>query len=730
MTVVEFKKPGEIEVGFTYFYDSHDNVPKVIEQTFDEMAAAITHVVGPKDGAAISAALFDGKRGSQYVIARIAVILDVEANKHTGEIPPTPEQVAERVAQVGWRAVIYTSHSHTTYEPRMRVLVAIDRVFWLSQEPEQRAVDLDLDRYAILLVADRLGLGGVIDGSKLTPASLFYLARAPQDRIDQARVINIPGRPIKLDTVLQKAGVLRDEAEEQRRQRAEAATRRAAERRASYGEQGDALLGKLRQVMPTLEDAFLARGYRYFKRMDRWLHPNSSTGIPGIQVFKGDDGVDRFVSWHGCDPLEASTKAFGTGAHDVVDLEIAWRWGTGCDLREAIKMLCKEFGIATEAPPENLDEFEVVPGATVFNEATITAAKRMVVADRFLWITYANGTTPVINGNWLIKRLLPADGLGVIFGRPGSGKTFSVMDLALHVAAGLPWRKLKVNQADVSYISPEAGRLGANRVIGWMKHHNAPWPAGFRLSPAQIDLCSTDDDAEALIADIKQNQPNCRLVVIDTLNRAMAGGDENDGQDMGKFVRLCDMIAKALSCFVLVVHHSGKDAARGSRGHSSLLGAISAEFEVTREQGQPGTIKVTKMRDGEDGAEYGFNLTVEPLGVDEDGDEVTTAVVIEADAGEARAAREARPTGKNQLPVADAFDQYIVDAGRPNPPGIGHAEPGRVMLVDLDPFIEFAAGKLIGGALWERRKTVKDAIRGLVRKDYFCVNDNKIWKPR
>ncbi|MFM2004825.1 MAG: hypothetical protein RLZZ09_480, partial [Pseudomonadota bacterium] len=347
---------------------------------------------------------------------------------------------------------------------------------------------------------------------------------------------------------------------------------------------------------------------------------------------------------------------------------------------------------------------------------------------RFQWLTSSTALSPVLNGNWLIKNVLPAEGLGVIFGRPGSGKTFSVMDIVLHVAAGIKWRGKKVRQADVSYVSPEAGRLGVNRVIGWCRYHGIAWPEGFRLSPAAIDLRSEQNDADALIADIKASQPCCRLVVIDTLNRAMAGGDENSGEDMGCFVQLCDHIAKELQCFVLVVHHSGKDAAKGSRGHSSLLGAVSLELEVTKEQKQPGAIKVTKMRDGEDGAEYGFNIDSVPLGVDEDGEEVTTGISVEADIDEVNAVKDAKPTGKNQKLVADAFSQFVDDYGRPNPPGTGFAEAGRVRVVDLDAFMGFAEGKMISGKPHERRKAVREAAEGLVAKRYFAVNAGLVWR--
>ncbi len=131
----------------------------------------------------------------------------------------------------------------------------------------------------------------------------------------------------------------------------------------------------------------------------------------------------------------------------------------------------------------------------------------------------------------------------------------------------------------------------------------------------------------------------------------MAGGNENAAEDMGAFVNLCDRISKVLGCLVLIVHHTGKDEARGARGHSLLLGAVSTEIEITRKQGEPGAIKVTKQRNGADGGEYGFMLKATTLCVDEDGETVTCAVAVDGDAPKGRP----RPQGKIQHIVHDAF---------------------------------------------------------------------------
>jgi hypothetical protein len=92
-----------------------------------------------------------------------------------------------------------------------------------------------------------------------------------------------------------------------------------------------------------------------------------------------------------------------------------------------------------------------------------------------------------------------------------------------------------------------------------------------------------------------------------------------------------------------VVHHTGKDATRGGRGHSSLFGAVDVELTVAPEmrddpddegkryprQIETGRryIEGTKMRDGIKMDRCYFELHQITLPADEDGDPVTSCVV-------------------------------------------------------------------------------------------------------
>jgi hypothetical protein len=77
---------------------------------------------------------------------------------------------------------------------------------------------------------------------------------------------------------------------------------------------------------------------------------------------------------------------------------------------------------------------------------------------------WASTIEPRLTGFWLIKGLLPAQGLALLYGHPGSGKTFLALDFSGHVAMGWDWHGRKVKQGLVVYVAAEGQR-------GLMKSH-------------------------------------------------------------------------------------------------------------------------------------------------------------------------------------------------------------------------------------------------------------------
>jgi AAA domain/Bifunctional DNA primase/polymerase, N-terminal len=214
---------------------------------------------------------------------------------------------------------------------------------------------------------------------------------------------------------------------------------------------------------------------------------------------------------------------------------------------------------------------------------------------------------------WLVKDLLPSNSLASLYGKPGTFKSFVALYIAAHIALG--WRIFgrDTEQGDVVYIAGEGGAGLKKRHEALRKRHEMPEVPNLYFLKRQLNLRSKNDDLARLIKEIKSNGIKPKLIVIDTLARAFAGGNENASEDMGAFIAMIGKLQQATGSAVLLVHHSGKDEARGQRGHSSLLGAVDTELELMKlnedDSGHRiGQLTIKKQKDGEDGLKFLFHM--------------------------------------------------------------------------------------------------------------------------
>jgi hypothetical protein len=185
---------------------------------------------------------------------------------------------------------------------------------------------------------------------------------------------------------------------------------------------------------------------------------------------------------------------------------------------------------------------------------------------------------------WIIDGWVIDDGVSVWYGPPKAYKTFNVLDMALSVACGVPWRNNQVVQQPVLYLLGEGMGTFKYRVHVWLEKRSEGRQAQFWTIPVGVPLGTPEGLASVLDAiDGMEAMPG--LVVIDTLNRHFGPGDENSTQDMTRFVQSIDAIRAHTRAHICLVHHSGKDADKGARGASSLLGAVDNEFRITRTEG-------------------------------------------------------------------------------------------------------------------------------------------------
>ncbi len=247
-----------------------------------------------------------------------------------------------------------------------------------------------------------------------------------------------------------------------------------------------------------------------------------------------------------------------------------------------------------------------------------------------------------LQSRYFIKGVLDRAELGIIFGAPGAGKSFLVLDMALAIARGVPWREHRVQQARVVYFTLEGNAGFPRRLAAYQEHHGIDLSAlPFAQVGTGLDL-RNKVNVENLI-DAIEAAGGAELLVLDTFARATPGANENASEDMGLALRNAAEIHQATGAMVLLVHHSGKDQAKGGRGWSGLKAAADVELEVLRD-GDYRAVKLTKVKDGKDGDEIAFSLQIVPLGVDQDGDAASSMVLSSRGAGQ----RSRQPKGARQ----------------------------------------------------------------------------------
>jgi len=317
---------------------------------------------------------------------------------------------------------------------------------------------------------------------------------------------------------------------------------------------------------------------------------------------------------------------------------------------------------------------------------------------------------------YLVKHWLSPASASVAFGPSNVGKSFWALDLSLHIAANRDWHGRHVNGGAVVFAALEGGQ-GFDSRIEAVKRRNPELVkvADFYLLTEPLNLADMED-VNALIEAVVSLNPV--LIVIDTLARAMQG-DENSTADMGKLVRGVDLIRKHVDAHVMLIHHSGKDTSKGARGSSALKAAVDTEIELKR-TGDTITAQAIKQRDMQTGSLFAYTLRDVEIGIDQDGEQITSAVVEETEPP------NHKPKISGQAEIAyQALTDAIADHGQKRS---SDKFPGNRLCVSVDQWREMCQRHgLSDGASDSAARNAFNRAKAKLHKEHIRMVDNYVW---
>lgn len=271
---------------------------------------------------------------------------------------------------------------------------------------------------------------------------------------------------------------------------------------------------------------------------------------------------------------------------------------------------------------------------------------------------------------WLVKGIIPDSGIGAIYGDSGTFKSFLTLDLLAHISNGMQWFGHRVKSAPAVYV-PFEGQGGIpNRIKAWRLAQ-----AAHRDTQVLFTVIPPDDirsnigvimdplnlreeaDQEALVASLQEQGWSGGVLCIDTLAHASSGLDENSSA-MAEMLTIFRNLQYKLGGLILVIHHSGKDQARGMRGWSGLHAAMDFVVECQHEKGvgnRQAHFALTKVKDGASGGKFGFAMQAIELGFDEDGDPIASLIVCPKQDAE----MDPLMSSKNNAERDEQDDQFV-----------------------------------------------------------------------
>ncbi len=420
--------------------------------------------------------------------------------------------------------------------------------------------------------------------------------------------------------------------------------------------------------------------YGHTQRGAKWLSPNSETGSPGVSI-RGS----KWFSSHGSDS-EIGMETKGGRMGDAFDLFVHYehQGDHKAALHAAGNMFTTADGVTIEKENQRqfMEQQEKKMVADMFDSTGQTKqdsssgpqpeadAPANRFADATIWGQEAliAALKKSLSATWTVKNILPKDAIiTVIWGPSGSYKSFLFgVDIGLSIATEKSWHGHKTKRGRVLYCVGE-GQAGAiKRVLAWQKYHGYERTDNFGILPIPPTMDNKKQVEEFIGSYLKTMPEKPDVIILDTLARTMEG-DENATQDMGAYIDGCTRIAKELGIQIIIIHHCGKDEARGMRGSYSLKAAADVEIKVAKLEGMQVKVCCEKQKDHPEFEPIYFEMhPVDLPWADDDGNILTSLVPVLGDKP-VSTGKSKSLTGSNRIAFEALKEAMVIHGEEPGP---------------------------------------------------------------
>jgi energy-coupling factor transporter ATP-binding protein EcfA2 len=223
---------------------------------------------------------------------------------------------------------------------------------------------------------------------------------------------------------------------------------------------------------------------------------------------------------------------------------------------------------------------------------------------------------------WDVEPLIAQGDKVLVYGRSGSLKSWLLLHLGLHLAAGCPWfEKFGIGQPRrVLYIDEEMNERTLRRRV-----KRLGLGAGFKSCPlpfqavSHIGLRFNEKGADALLHALETSQFDPDVVIIEALRRVLEG-NENEAKDVSAFWHNVEPIVEAGKTLI-ISHHMRKGSHRShadsfelASGSTDLLAGVDVGLAIKRGLQDAISIEPVKSREVREHEAFMVSL------VDEGGD--------------------------------------------------------------------------------------------------------------